>query len=65
MIFAAVEGRGTLEVGGAKFDLAPHDVAVVPGWMAYTLRASEDWVVFSFSDRSAQEKLGFFRDERL
>jgi gentisate 1,2-dioxygenase len=65
MIFAAVEGRGTLEVGGAKFDLAPHDVAVVPGWMAYTLRASEDWVVFSFSDRSAQEKLGFFRAERL
>jgi gentisate 1,2-dioxygenase len=65
MIFACVEGRGTLEVGDAKLDLAPHDVAVVPGWMPYTLRASDDWVVFSFSDRAAQEKLGFFRDERL
>ncbi len=65
MVFAAVEGRGTLEVGDLRFDLAPHDVAVVPGWMPYTLRAADDWVVFSFSDRSAQEKLGFFRDERL
>jgi gentisate 1,2-dioxygenase len=65
MIFAAVEGRGTLAVGDSQFDLAPHDVAVVPGWMPYTLRAADDWVVFSFSDRSAQEKLGFFREERL
>ncbi|MGZ5085019.1 MAG: hypothetical protein ACXWHA_17250, partial [Usitatibacter sp.] len=65
MVFAAVEGSGTLEVGGLQFDLAPHDVAVVPGWMPYTLTAAEDWVLFSFSDRAAQEKLGFFRDERL
>ncbi len=65
MVFAAVEGRGTLEVGGERFDLAPHDVAVVPGWMTYTLRSAADWVLFSFSDRAAQEKLGFFRDERL
>jgi len=65
MVFAAVEGRGTLAVGGLRFDLAPHDVAVVPGWMPYTLEAAEDWVLFSFSDRAAQEKLGFFREERL
>jgi gentisate 1,2-dioxygenase len=33
--------------------------------MTYTLRANEDFVVFSFSDRAAQEKLGFFREQRL
>jgi len=65
MIFIAVEGHGSLEVGETKLELAPHDVAVVPGWMAYSLRAAEDLVVFSFSDRAAQEKLGFFREQRL
>ena len=65
MIFAGVEGRGFIEAGGQRFDVGPHDIAVIPGWMTYTLRAAEDWVLFSFSDRAAQEKLGFFRDERL
>ena len=65
MVFVGVEGAGVLEVEGTRFDIAPHDIAVVPGWMAYTLKAAGNWVLFSFSDRSAQEKLGFFRDERL
>jgi gentisate 1,2-dioxygenase len=45
--------------------MVPHDVAVVPGWMSYTLHAASDWTVFSFSDRAAQERLGFFREQRL
>jgi gentisate 1,2-dioxygenase len=65
MILVGVEGRGRLEVAGESFEIAPRDVAVVPGWMAYTLHAAGDWVAFSFSDRAAQEKLGFFREQRL
>ena len=65
MVFIAVEGRGAIVVGEARFDLEPHDVAVVPGWMAYTLHAADDLVLFSYSDRAAQEKLGFFREQRL
>lgn len=65
MVFACVEGRGRIEVGEAKLDLEPHDIAVVPGWMPYTLHAADDWVVFSYSDRAAQERLGFFREQRL
>ena len=65
MVFVAVEGRGHVEVAGQRFDLAPHDVFVVPGWMASTLHAAEELVLFSFSDRVAQEKLGFFREQRL
>jgi gentisate 1,2-dioxygenase len=52
-------------MGGERFDLAPHDVFVAPGWVPYSIEAAEDLVVFSFSDRVAQEKLGFFREQRL
>jgi gentisate 1,2-dioxygenase len=37
----------------------------VPGWLAYTLHAAEDLVLFSYSDRVAQEKLGFWREQRV
>jgi gentisate 1,2-dioxygenase len=64
-VFVAVEGRGEIRVGDQRFVLAPHDIVVVPGWMAYTLHARDDLVLFSYSDRVAQEKLGFFREQRL
>jgi len=65
MVFVAVEGRGELRVGEQRFALTPRDVAVVPGWLPYTLQAAEDLVLFSYSDRVAQEKLGFWREQRL
>ena len=65
MVFVAVEGRGEIRVGEQRFVMAPHDVVVVPGWMTYTLHASDDLVLFSYSDRVAQEKLGFFREQRF
>lgn len=64
-IFVVVEGRGEIRVGAQHFALTPHDVVVVPGWMAYTLHADNDLVLFSYSDRVAQEKLGFFREQRM
>ena len=64
-IFVVVEGQGEMRVGAQHFALTPHDVVVVPGWMAYTLHADEDLVLFSYSDRVAQEKLGFFREQRM
>ena len=65
MVFVVVEGRGEVDVGGQRFDLVPRDVFVVPGWMPCMLRATEELLLFSFSDRAAQEKLGIFREERL
>ncbi|HEX8115603.1 MAG TPA: 3-hydroxybenzoate 6-monooxygenase [Kofleriaceae bacterium] len=65
MVFVAVEGHGAIEVAGARFDLAPRDVAVVPGWLTYTIRADDDLVVFSYSERAAQDRLGLFREQRL
>lgn len=64
MVFIVVEGRGELRVGDERWPLEPHDVAVVPGWMAHTLHATDDLVLFSYSDRVAQEKLGLWRERR-
>ena len=44
--------------------LSPKDVFVVPSWSFMKLTAEEDMVLFSFSDRSAQEKLGIWREQR-
>lgn len=64
-VFTVVEGHGELRVGGQAYALGPRDIAVVPGWMPYTLHAADDWAIFSYSDRVAQEKLGFWREQRL
>jgi gentisate 1,2-dioxygenase len=64
-VFVCVEGAGHVEIGGTRFDFAPHDVVVVPGWMKHTLHADSDLVLFSYSDRVAQEKLGLFREQRF
>jgi gentisate 1,2-dioxygenase len=63
MIFVAAEGSGHVEVSGQRIEVAPHDVLVIPGWMPYTLHARQDMVLFSFSDRVAQERLGLFREQ--
>ena len=65
MVFVAVEGRGEIRVGEQRFVIAPRDIVVVPGWMTYTLHACNELVLFSYSDRVAQEKLGFFREQRF
>ncbi|MDJ0949761.1 MAG: gentisate 1,2-dioxygenase [Alphaproteobacteria bacterium] len=63
-VFSAVEGRGRLVVGDETFEWGPRDVFIAPGWTRYRLEADEDAVVFSFSDRPAQEKLGLWREDR-
>jgi len=62
-VFVVVEGHGHVVIGDARFAFAPHDVFVVPPWNAYRLEAESECVLFSYSDRAAQEALGFFREE--
>jgi len=62
-VFCVVEGRGSVELGETHFDIAPNDVFVVPSWEPYRLNALSDCVIFSYSDRAAQEALGFWREE--
>jgi gentisate 1,2-dioxygenase len=62
-VFCAVEGKGDVTIGDTRFTFAPHDVFVVPSWELYQLQADTDSVLFSYSDRAAQEALGFWREE--
>ena len=64
-VFVVVEGRGTSLVGGERFDWAPHDIFVVPSWVPVQHSAQDDAVLFSYSDRAVQEKLGLLREEML
>jgi salicylate hydroxylase len=65
MVFVVVEGRGAIEFAGTELELAPRDVVVVPGWLIHAIRADDDLVLFSYSERAAQDKLGLFREQRL
>lgn len=62
-VYAAVEGRGRSRIGGAIFDWGPRDIFVVPPWTAVAHEADEEAVLFSMSDRPAQQALGLWREE--
>ena len=51
-------------IGGQAFPWKRHDVFVVPSWSEYEHRADTESVLFSFSDRVVQLKLGVWREAR-
>jgi gentisate 1,2-dioxygenase len=61
--FNVVEGRGRVHIGDKMFAFDRHDTFVVPAWTPYHLETDSECVLFSLSDRAAQEKLGFWREE--
>jgi gentisate 1,2-dioxygenase len=62
-VFCVVEGKGSVAIGDARFAFAPHDVFVVPSWELYRFETDSECVIFSYSDRAAQEALGFWREK--
>lgn len=64
IVMCIAEGSGSISIGDTQFSFGPKDVIVVPGWSWRSFKPAEDCVVFCFSDRVAQEKLGYFREER-
>lgn len=62
-VFNVVEGNGRVEIDDRTFLFAAHDVLVVPPWARYRLEADTECVLFSYSDRAAQEALGFWRED--
>jgi len=63
-VYCVVEGRGEAVIGETAYDLEPDDVFVAPSWRPLRFAAGTDLVLFSFSDRGAQEKLGLWRERR-
>ena len=64
MVFSVVEGTGSVTIGDVRHTWGPRDVFVVPSWQRYRLHSDEDAVLFSFSDRPVQEKIGLWREDR-
>jgi gentisate 1,2-dioxygenase len=63
-VYSVVEGEGETRIGDEVVRWRPRDVFVVPSWAEHTHHASGEAVLFSFSDRCVQEKLGLWREQR-
>lgn len=62
-VFNVAEGRGIVHIDDFDFAFSPHDVFVVPPWASYRFSPDTDCVLFTYSDRTAQEALGFWREQ--
>jgi gentisate 1,2-dioxygenase len=62
VVFACAEGHGTTMVDGQPIAWGVNDVFVVPPWKRYSHSADEESVLFSISDKPAQEALGLWRE---
>ncbi len=64
-VYSVVEGYGRTEIGDTVFEWGPKDTFVIPIWAQHRhFAGAEDVVLFSFSDRGLQEKLGLWREQR-
>jgi gentisate 1,2-dioxygenase len=68
-VFAPIEGKGRSVIStrsGEDFvvEWGKRDIFVVPSWRRVRHEAQEDSVLFSFSDRTIQEALHLFREDR-
>lgn len=63
-IFVVTEGTGRSTIAGKTYEWGPKDIFVVPSWKAVVHEADSDAVMFSYSDRVSQEKLGLWREDR-
>ena len=64
-IFVPIEGRGRTTIGDDfVVEWGKRDVFVVPSWRPVRHEATEESVLFSFSDRPVQEALGLHREDR-
>jgi gentisate 1,2-dioxygenase len=63
-VFVCVEGSGETRIGEERLRWGPNDVFIVPSWARHAHRSDGEAVLFSFSDRTVQEKLGLWREQR-
>jgi len=63
-VYSVAEGRGKVKIGSEEFTFEPKDTFVVPSWHAASIEADGECVLFSYSDRPAQQALGLWREQR-
>jgi gentisate 1,2-dioxygenase len=62
-IYVVVEGQGSTRIGDQLFEWRPRDIFVVPSWAPVAHDAQSDAILFSLSDRPAQQALGLWREQ--
>ena len=64
-VFCAAEGKGRTRIGTTVFEWQAKDIFVAPSWHWTEHEALDgEAVLFSFSDRPVQEKIGVWREAR-
>jgi len=63
-VFTCVEGKGKSRIGDTIIEWGPRDVFVAPSWKPIVHEPESESVLFTFSDRVVQEKLGLWREAR-
>ena len=61
LIFVGVEGNGIIHINDQPFFIGSRDVVVVPSWAKRRIDAASDLILFSYSDRATQQKLGLWK----
>jgi gentisate 1,2-dioxygenase len=61
-VFCVAEGEGRSRLAEQTLTWGPHDIFVVPSWQPVSHAATSEAVLFSFSDRPAQQALGLWRE---
>jgi gentisate 1,2-dioxygenase len=64
-VYSVVEGSGSVHIGAQSFAFAPKDIFVVPSWASLAFEATDDVVLFSYSDRPVLEAMGVQREAYL
>jgi gentisate 1,2-dioxygenase len=62
-VYCAIEGRGRTRIGETTFTWGPRDIFATPSWVPVAHESLEEAVLFSMSDRAAQQALGLWREE--
>lgn len=63
-VFTCVEGGGKSRIDDVTLEWGPKDIFVAPSWKTIVHEPAQDSVLFSYSDRPVQEKLGLWREAR-
>lgn len=64
-IFVVVEGSGEAIIDDQVIELSPKNIVVVPSWKKVTFKANNELILFGYSDKACQEKLGLYKEENV
>lgn len=62
-VYSVVEGSGQTRVADTVLEWQARDTFVIPSWTKFHHVVDDQAVLFSFSDRSVQQKLGLWREQ--